>query len=74
MKQAAGSAQVASDPIVVLGVREEEVLLVSVLEPGEGRGEPDHDLLDAPELAGANPGVDADAQRRHADGRLAVLN
>ena len=36
----------------MLGVGEEEVLLVSVLEPGERRGEPDHDLLDAAELPG----------------------
>ena len=69
-EQPAGPTDVLPDPLVVLGVGEEEVLLVAVLEPGEGRGEPDHDLLDAAEPPGAETGVDADAQRGHAAGSL----
>jgi hypothetical protein len=61
VEQAARAADVVADPIVVLRVGEEEVLLVSVLEPGEGGRETDHDLLDPSEPSFPETGVDADA-------------
>ena len=69
-EQPGGAADVLPDPLVVLGVGEEEVLLVAVLEPGEGRGEPDHDLLDASKPPATETGVDADPQGGHAAGSL----
>jgi hypothetical protein len=60
----AGPGEIGPDPVVLLRVSEEEILLISVLEPRQGRGQADHDLLDASEPPGAQAGVDADAERR----------
>ena len=65
MERPAWPAEVGAQPFVTLGMGEEEILLVAVLEPGEAGGDPDHDLLDAAEHPAAEAGVDADPQRAH---------
>jgi hypothetical protein len=74
MERPAGTTEVAPDPLIVLGVGEKEVLLVSIVESGQSGGEADHDLLDAPELPGAYASVDADSQWGHLAGRVGGLN
>src|SRR5258705_8120886 len=64
MERAAGATEVVPDPVLLLRMGEEQVLLVAVLEPGEGCPEPDDDLLDASEPPLAQTGIDADAQWR----------
>jgi len=52
---------------------EEEVLLVTVREPGECRGEADHNLLDPSGEPAPKASVEADAQRRHQRFRGSVM-
>ncbi len=73
VQQPAGPAQVGADPPVLIGMGEEEVLLVTVLEPRERRGEADHHLLDPSGEPAPEAGVEADAQRRHQRFRGSVM-
>ena len=52
---------------------EEEVLLVTVLEPRERRGESDHNLLDPSGEPAPKASVEADPQRRHQRFRGSVM-
>src|SRR4029077_12421282 len=65
MQHPGGAAEVREQPVLVLGVGEEEVLLIAVREPREPGRHPDHHLLHAAELTAAEPRVDADSQRAH---------
>src|SRR6185503_16395983 len=57
--------QIWRDPLLLLGVDEEEVLLLAIGQLREPDGEADHDLLHAAGDPGPQAGVDADAQRAH---------
>ena len=65
VKDAARPTEVRAQPLLLLGVGEEEVLLVAVIQLREPGGDADHDLLHAAEAPAAEAGVDADAQRAH---------
>jgi GT2 family glycosyltransferase len=57
-------------------VRQEEVLLIAVIELRQAGGDPDQYLFDTAEPSGAEPGVYSDTQRRHpeADAYAAGVN
>ena len=65
VEDAARALEIGEQPLLMLGVGEEEVLLVAVAQPREPGGDADHDLLHAAELPAAETSVDADAQRAH---------
>jgi len=61
MEQFAGTPKVWADPVVLLGVGEEQIPVVAVSERRETGCDSDQRLLDTPEAASSKASVYADA-------------